>query len=112
MKNSRGEKLAIHFEIYELDYILYDKCTLFTDGQKGLVIIQQRYSKRSKCTWWGPIEEEIANDILASGRFPGLFREKARPKDEFGLYPTLALRQALWALKIKGPKKEIWETRF
>ena len=65
----------------------YSSCTLFKIGDKGLCVIQQVYLSESKLTMWTGIE-----------------------KDE--LYPTVTLRQIMWALRMKPIKKQPWETVF
>ena len=50
------EKPNRYSSMYGITYIcnhpIYDKCTLFKIGDKGLAIIQQRFDKCKKCTWW------------------------------------------------------------
>ena len=41
---------------YECDHPIYDRCTLYLIDDKGLAIIQQRFNKNTKNTWWGEID--------------------------------------------------------
>ena len=51
------------------------------------------------------------NDKKYEVRFLPLFEERAgEPKD--GIYPTMTVRQLMWALKMKPLKRERWETVF
>lgn len=36
----------------------------------------------------------------------------ARKKDSHGYFPTVTVRQLMWALRMKPLKKERWETSF
>lgn len=101
----------VYGETYKCDHPVYSKCTLFRDGDRGLAVIQQRYDKRLKYTWWTKIEPWIANALYLDAGFRKLIKERAKePEDE--LYPTITVRQAMWAIRMKPLKKERWETVF
>lgn len=98
-------------ELYICNHPVYDRCTLFKQGEKGLAVIQQRYDATSKHTWWTEIDPWIANDIYLNEKFCLYFKERAE-KAINGLFPTVTVRQIMWALKMKPIKKERWETVF
>lgn len=43
--------------------------------------------------------------------FKEYFDERSKPSNQ-GLYPTVTVRQIMWALKLKPIKRERWETVF
>ena len=96
---------------YDCDHPVYSKCTLFAEGDKGLAVIQQRYDKKSKKTWWSSIDPWLTDDIYLHKNFAELFKNRAG-KCTDGLYPTITIRQLMWALKMKPVLKERWETCF
>lgn len=96
---------------YSCDHPIYNKCTLFKIGDKGLAVIQQRYSKKFKHTWWGELDPWLTDDIYVHPRFKSYFDKHAK-KSTDGLYPTVTIRQIMWALKMKPIKRERWETLF
>lgn len=109
------EKPAIYVSTYGETYMcnhpIYNDCTLFKIGDKGLAVIQQRFKARSKSTWWGQIDPWYTDDIYLHPKFMEYFDERAA-EPVYGLYPTVTLRQLMWALKLKPKKKERWETVF
>lgn len=103
--------LSKYGEKYKCNHPVYDICTLYKIGAKGLAVIQQRYDKETKHTWWGEIDEWLTDDLYLHPNFKSYFMERAgTPKD--GLYPTVTVRQMMWALKMKPIPKEPWETCF
>ena len=98
-------------EIYICDHPKYNRCTVFKsrDGSVGLAVIQEKFDKRKKIHWWGPIEPWIAGDIFLNPGFEMYFIDHAKPRDENGLYPTVELRKIMWALRMKPLRKECWE---
>lgn len=98
-------------EIYICDHPVYSKCTLFRNGKDGLAIIQQRYDPETKHTWWGPIDPWLNDVIFCYPGFKELFAERSGPEKD-GLFPTVSIRQIMWALKMKPLPKESWETVF
>lgn len=101
---------AVFGQIYVCNHPLYDRCTLFKDGDKGLALIQQRVSKKK--TYWDAIDPWLANDIYKNESFYNYFRNHAKEPDENDLYPTVFVRQVMRALGMPPLKKEFWETRF
>lgn len=98
-------------EIYKCDHELYSECTLFRDGIRGLAIIQQRFNYISKCTWWGPIDEWLTMDIYYHKEFREYFEKRADVAIDY-IYPTVTVRQVMWALKMKPLLRKRWETVF
>lgn len=103
--------LSMYGETYTCDHPVYDKCTLFRMGDKGLAIIQQRFDEDLKQTWWGEIDPWFTDAIYLHVNFKEFFDERA-DKSENGLYPTVTIRQIMWALKMKPIPRERWETCF
>ena len=96
---------------YYCDHPVYSYGTLYFDKGKGFVVVQQRWNETAKSTWWDSIDAWIANAIYLSPKFPEYFDKIAKEAKD-GLYPTVTVRQAMWALRIKPLKKERWETVF
>ena len=102
---------SIYGTTYSCNHPVYDQCTLFQIGRKGLVIIQQRFDKETKSTYWTEIDPWLTDTIYLHSGFKKLFDERSgEPVD--GLYPTVTIRQVMWALKMKPLKRERWETCF
>ena len=74
-------------------------------------MIQQRYDPATKCTWWGEIDSWIADALYLHPNFVEYFDQRAGDCVN-GLYPTVTVRQIMWALKMKPLKRERWETVF
>ena len=96
---------------YNCNHLLYSNCTLYLIGTKGLAVIQQRFNKALKYTWWGEIDPWLTDVLYLHPKFKEFFDKRAGEcTDE--LYPTVTIRQLMWALKMKPMKKERWETCF
>ncbi len=98
-------------EVYICDHPVYNRCTLYKIGEKGLAVIQQRVDMATKTTWWGEIDAWVTDAIYLHAGFRKLFEERARPSKD-GLFPTITVRQIMWALKMKPLPKQCWETVF
>lgn len=96
---------------YSCEHPVYDDCTLYLLDGKGLAIIQQRFDKQSKCTWWGEIDPWLTDILYTHPKFKDFFDKRA-DKCVDGLYPTVTIRQIMWALKLKPMRKKRWETCF
>lgn len=96
---------------YICDHPVYSRCTLFKENERGLAIIQQRYDKNTKTTWWGDIDPWLADDLYLHPKFKNFFNERAGICEE-GLYPTVTIRQIMWAFKMKPIPRQRWETCF
>ena len=97
--------------IYSCNHPIYRKCTLYRVGEKGLAVIQQRYDPKTKFTWWADIDQWLVDEIFFHPKFNDFF-EKNGGKEKDGLYPTVAVRQIMWRLRMKPLPKETWETVF
>lgn len=96
---------------YECDHPVYNECTLFEIGDKGLAVIQQRFDESSKSTSWGVIDPWLGDSLYLHPNFKKFFDERAGECTD-DLYPTVTIRQIMWALKMKPIPKERWETCF
>lgn len=109
------EKPTIYYSIYgdtySCNHPVYDKCTLFQMDNKGLAVVQQRFNKDNKKTWWGEIDPWLTDALYLHPGFKAFFDERSGECTD-GLYPTVTIRQIMWALKIKPIPKERWETCF
>lgn len=102
---------SVYGERYVCDHPVYDSCTLFQIGNKGLSVIQQRFDKKTKTTWWSDIDPWLTNELYLHPRFKDFFNERAGESVD-GLYPTVTIRQIMWGLKMKPMLRERWETVF
>lgn len=98
-------------QIYICNHPVYDKCTLFKIGNRGLAVIQQRYDNATKRTWWGDIDPWLTDALYLHSKFREFFNKRAAEANN-NLYPTVTIRQIMWALKMKPIRKEQWETCF
>lgn len=96
---------------YTCNHPVYDRCTLFMVNDKGLSVIQQRYNPDSKITWWDEIEPWLTDVLYLHPKFKEFFDARSGEATD-GIYPTVTIRQIMWALKMKPLKKERWETCF
>lgn len=103
--------LSMYGSVYNCNHPVYSKCTLFQIEGKGLAIIQQRFDTATKRTWWGEIDPWLNDALYLHPGFKEYFDKRAT-KSENGLYPTVTIRQIMWALKIKPLPRERWETVF
>ena len=102
---------TLYGNTYECDHPVYDKCTLYKIGNKGLAVIQQRYDSSSKSTSWSDIDPWLTDTLYSHKNFKKFFDERAGECLD-GLYPTVTIRQIMWALKMKPIPRERWETCF
>ena len=109
------EKPAVYHSIfgatYSCEHPVYDKCTLFEIDNKGLAVIQQRFDKDTKKTWWGEIDPWMTDALYLHPKFKEFFDARSGEATD-GIYPTVTIRQIMWALKMKPISKERWETCF
>lgn len=93
------------------DHPVYNHCTLFLVGERGLAVIQQRYDPETKHTFWAEVDEWLTDPLYLHPRFRAFFDRRAGTGTD-GLYPTVTIRQIMWALKMKPLPKQPWETVF
>ena len=103
--------LSSYGTTYVCDHMVYSRCTLFKIGEKGLAVIQQRVDRDRKVTWWSEIDLWLTNDLYLHPGFKKFFDERSGECID-GLYPTVTIRQIMWALKMKPLPRERWETCF
>lgn len=102
---------SMYGELYICDHPVYDRCTLYKIGGKGLAVIQQRYDPVTKRTWWCELEPWLTDSLYLNEGFKPFFDKRAGIATD-GLYPTVTARQIMWALKMKPIRRERWETVF
>ena len=103
---------TMYGRMHDCDHPVYSRCTLIQIKNKGLAIIQQRYDKNTKCTSWGEVDPWLTDTLYLHPKFRDYFNERAAECTIDGLYPTVTIRQIMWALKLKPIPKERWETCF
>lgn len=103
--------LSKYGETYNCNHPVYNVCTLFKIDDKGLAIVQQRIDKDTKLTWWSDIDPWLTDELYLHPGFKKYFDERASECTD-GLYPTVTIRQIMWALKMKPLAKQRWETCF
>lgn len=103
--------LSMYGTTYRCNHPVYSKCTLYLLDDKGLCVIQQRYDPDTKRTWWSEIDPWLTDSIYLHPRFKDYFDSRAKECSN-GLYPTVTIRQLMWALKMKPIKRHQWETCF
>lgn len=103
--------LSMYGATYPCDHTVYSKCTLYQAGDRGLAVIQQRYDDKTKRTWWSEVDPWLTDDLYLHPKFAEYFDKRAALPSA-GLYPTVTIRQIMWALKMKPLPKERWETCF
>ena len=102
---------SIYGEVYLCDHPVYNRCTLYKIGNKGLAVIQQRFNIHNKSTIWTEIDPWLTDVLYLHDHFKKFFDDRADECSD-GLYPTVTIRQIMWALKLKPIKRLRWETCF
>lgn len=103
--------VSVHGRTYICNHPVYKRCTLYLIDGKGLAVIQQRFNRSEKTTYWTEIDEWLTDLLYCNKNFEKYFQERAGIRIH-GLYPTVTIRQIMWALKMKPLAKEPWETCF
>ncbi len=93
------------------DHPVYFRATLYKRGRKGLAVIRQYFNPVTKTTFWRELDNDLASDIYLSDGFETLFENRSGHCVN-GVYPTVSVRQAMWALRMKPLRKQRWETVF
>ena len=102
---------CIYGSTYICDHPVYNSCTLFKIHNIGLAVIQQRYNKDNKTTFWGSIDPWLVDDLYLHEKFEEFFSDRGGEAKD-GIYPTVTIRQIMWGLKMKPLPRERWETCF
>lgn len=105
-----AELRSKYSKIERCNHPLFSSYTVFVKGKIGLGVIQQRFNSKYRCSWWGPIDAQLSNDIFESEKFSDVFMRFAKEPDEKGMYPAIEVRKLMYALGMKPLKKEVWET--
>ena len=109
---TKPKKYFVHYgQTYSCNHRVYDVCTLFVLREKGLAIIQQRFDKQTKSTYWTEIDPWLNDALYLHPKFLEFFESRA-DYPENGLYPTVTIRQIMNYLRMKPLPKEQWETVF
>lgn len=103
--------LSMYGRRYICNHLVYDTCTLFEIDGKGLAVIQQRFDPETKSTFWTEVDAYLTDALYLHPRFREFFDRRAGTCTD-GLYPTVTIRQMMWALKMKPLPKQPWETVF
>ena len=61
--------LTMYGKVYICNHPVYNRCTLFQIGDKGLAVIQQRFSHDTKSTYWSEIDPWLGNDLYLHPKF-------------------------------------------
>ena len=104
--------LSLYGKLYKCDHPVYSRCTLYLIGNKGLAVIQQRYNKKNKSTYWTEIDPYLVDDLYLNEKFLEYFNKKAGKINKNKCYPTVTVRQLMWGLRIKPLPRFSWETVF
>lgn len=102
---------SMYGKTYSCDHPVYSRCTLFQIEDRGLAVIQQRYNEDTKTTWWSELDPWLTDDLYLNPKFKGFFDERSGTCSD-GIYPTVTVRQIMWALKMKPLPRAKWETVF
>ena len=94
-----------------VDHPLYSSCSLYTEKGKGLAVVQRRFNPKMKVFFWSYVDPGLVDDIFSHGKFGEYFAKKCGECTD-GLYPTVTVRQIMWALKMKPLRKEWWESQL
>lgn len=102
---------SMYGRVYICNHPVYSRCTLYTINGKGLAVIQQRYDTETKMTYWTEIDSWLTDSLYLNANFKAFFDERAGECTD-SLYPTVSVRQIMWALKMKPLQRQRWETCF
>ena len=92
--------LSLYGERYICEHPVYNSCTLYRIEKRGLAVIQQRFDSETKSTWWSEVDPWITDALYLHPDFREYFEMRAGACTD-GLYPTVTVRQIMWALKMK-----------
>lgn len=102
---------SVYGKLYFCNHPVYNRCTLYEIGEDGLAVIQQRFDPETKSTWWSELDPWLTDDLYLHPKFRNFF-EKRGGNCTDDLYPTVTIRQIMWALKMKPIARQRCETVF
>ena len=79
---------------YECNHPVYDVCTLYKIGNKGLCVIQQRFNDDTKSTFWSEIDPWLTDILYLHPKLKAYFDKRSGECID-GLYPTVTIRQIM-----------------
>ena len=97
--------------VSDFDGVPRSGASSFTIGNKGLAVIQQRFSADTKSTYWTEVDSWLTDSLYLHPKFKEYFDSRSGECTD-GLYPTVTIRQIMWALKMKPIQRQRWETCF
>ena len=106
-----GPGSSMYGQTYLCDHPVYSRCTLYLYEGLGLAVIQQRFDSLTKHTYWTELDQGLPDKLYLHAGFWQYFRKHAGVGRN-GLYPTVTVRQIMWALRMKPLPKARWETVF
>ena len=74
-------------------------------------VIQQRFNADTKSTYWTEVDSWLTDSLYLHPKFKEYFDSRSGECTD-GLYPTVTIRQIMWALKMKPIQRQRWETCF
>lgn len=102
---------SMYGETHICNHPIYNSCTLYKIADRYLAVIQQRFDPETKHSWWSEIDPWLTDILYLHPRFKSFFDSRSGHGTD-GLYPTVTIRQIMWALKMKPIHRERWETYF
>lgn len=95
-----------------VNHPLFNRCTIFTQDDVGIMVVQQHFNPVTKVKWWGPVDPWLSSSIYYNSEFENYFNEHATQLDEHNLFYITSVRKLMWALRMKPLQKEFWEEDF
>ena len=66
---------SMYGEIYECNHLVYDRCTLYRIGTRGLAVIHQRFNETTKSTTWTEIDPWLTDRLYLHMKFKEFFED-------------------------------------
>ena len=60
---------SMYGKLYVCNHPVYNRCTLFTIGSKGLAVIQQRFDAETKNTYWTEVDSWLTDSLYLNPGF-------------------------------------------
>ena len=108
-KPANTKQNTLYFK--KVDHPLYNSCRLYKmNDTDGLAIVQLRFNSKMKVFWYDAPDSWIMDKIVKQPGFADYVFDNAAD-DSDGIFPTVTVRQVMYALKMKPLKKEWWESQ-